>query len=256
MDKQLYSAAVLIGLMIVISLIETVIPGKRDGRLRREHLVPNSFLTLTTISLNIALTTGAVMFALLIDVYSYSLISIEAPFWMVLAASIICLDFFAYAAHRLMHIIPWLWRAHQIHHSELLVDVTTAYRQHPVEAVWRFLFTIIPAWIFGIPAEAIVLYKSVSALFALMEHTNIELWRPLDKTFSTIFVTPNMHKVHHSRTAVETDSNFGNIISVFDRVLGTFTPSKPLGSIDYGLDEMDDPSSRSLPALLRRPFEN
>ena len=94
----------------------------------------------------------------------------------------------------------------------------------------------------------------VSALVGLGEHSNVELWEPLDRALSLLVCTPNMHKLHHSRLAIETDSNYGNISSLFDRVFGTFTPHSPARCIDFGLARCDDAGSQQLGALLRLPF--
>lgn len=255
MEKQLFSAGFLIMLMVMISVLETIIPGKRDNPLRRGHVGVNTVLTVLTLAVGMGLAALSVLFAVAVGVYDFALVNIEGPYWFVLLTSIFILDFFAYLCHRLMHVFPWLWKVHQIHHSELLVDVTTAYRQHPMEGVWRFLFTVLPAWAFGVPAEVIVVYKTISALWALFEHANISLWKPLDKAISIAFVTPALHKVHHSREAVETDSNYGNITTVFDRALRTFTPSKPLSQIHYGLDEFDRPTSENVFGLMSHPFK-
>ena len=111
-----------------------------------------------------------------------------------------------------------------------------------------------PAWTLGIPAQAVALYRGISALVALTEHMNVKLWEPLDRALSWLVVTPNMHKLHHSRLPTETDSNYGNILSGFDRVFGTFTPPSPARAIDYGLAGLDDDGSQRLGALLRLPL--
>jgi sterol desaturase/sphingolipid hydroxylase (fatty acid hydroxylase superfamily) len=134
------------------------------------------------------------------------------------------------------------------------VDVTTTTRQHPIEGLWRFPFIMTPAWALGVPVEAVAIYRGVSALVALTEHMNVKLWEPLDRALSLLVCTPNMHKLHHSRLAIETDSNYGNILSLFDRVFGTFTPPSPARCIEYGLAGYDDAGSQQLGALLRLPF--
>lgn len=254
MPQQLQFISLLIVLVVIASLIETVIPGYTDNRRRRQHAFPNLALMFLTFTMNALLNIGALFFAEYISVNQHALIKLEAPFWLLALASIAILDFFAYAAHRLMHVIPWLWRVHRVHHADLLVDVTTSYRQHPLEGFWRFLFTIIPAWALGVPPEIIALYKLTSAVFAIIEHINVELWAPLDNAISRLFVTPNMHKIHHSSDEPETNSNYGNIISIYDRLLGTFKPQRKLSAIDYGLDGFADPETQRLSGLLSLPF--
>jgi sterol desaturase/sphingolipid hydroxylase (fatty acid hydroxylase superfamily) len=134
------------------------------------------------------------------------------------------------------------------------VDVTTALRFHPLETLWRFIFIVVPAWLLGLPVGAVAIYRVVSVWVALLEHMNVKLWQPLDSALSLVVGTPNMHKVHHSRLAIETNTNYGNIFSLFDRVLGTFTPSSAARFVDYGLTGYDEPSSQQFRALLHLPF--
>ena len=173
-----------------------------------------------------------------------------------LKGGIVLLDFSAgYLAHRALHLFPILWRFHRVHHSDEFVDATTTYRTHPVETVWRFLFVIIPVWTLGIPAQAVVIQRLVSAANGILEHANIRLWAPLDRLASLVWVTPNVHKIHHSRQLAETNSNYGNVLTIYDRMLGTFTPSDRAESVRYGLDEVDPARSASFRGLVSLPFQ-
>ena len=142
-----------------------------------------------------------------------------------------------------------------MHHSDDFVDVTTTYRTHPVETVWRFLFVIVPVWIIGIPAAAVVIQRLVSAANGIFEHGNIRLSTRVDRVLSSIWVTPNIHKIHHSRELSETNSNYANVLTIYDRLLGTFTPSSRAESVVYGLDDVDPARIGSFGALLSLPFE-
>ena len=100
----------------------------------------------------------------------------------------------------------------------------------------------------------VALQRLLTAINGSLEHANIRVWPALDRALSRVWVTPNMHKVHHSRAAAETDSNYGNILSIYDRVLGTFTPTERALSVVYGLDDVDPAQVRSLSQLLALPF--
>jgi sterol desaturase/sphingolipid hydroxylase (fatty acid hydroxylase superfamily) len=164
-------------------------------------------------------------------------------------------DFSAgYLAHRALHLFPILWRFHRVHHSDEFVDATTTYRTHPVETVWRFLFVIVPVWTLGIPAQAVVIQRLVSAANGIVEHANIRLWGRFDRVASLVWVTPNVHTIHHSRQREETNSNYGNVLTIYDRMLGTFTSSDRAVSVVYGLDDADPTRMGSLGALLSMPF--
>ncbi len=154
-----------------------------------------------------------------------------------------------------MHVWPVMWRFHQIHHSDPFVDVTTTYRTHPVETVWRFIFAIVPVWILGLPAQAVVIQRLLQATNGVLEHANVRMWPPLERVLSLIWVTPNVHKIHHSRQVAEANSNYANLLTIYDRVLGTFTPAEPATSVVYGLDNADPRTIGSFPGLLAMAFQ-
>jgi sterol desaturase/sphingolipid hydroxylase (fatty acid hydroxylase superfamily) len=167
---------------------------------------------------------------------------------------VMALDLFTYFAHLLMH-KSWLgWQFHRVHHSDKEVNVTTAFRQHPGETVWRILWQLLAVAMFGLPLSVVLVYLVISILNAQLEHTNIKLFAPLDRVLRLLFVTPNMHKVHHSREQIETDSNYSNIFSIWDRIFGTYTATVDFSRLRYGLDGLDDREKQTLPALLKLPF--
>jgi sterol desaturase/sphingolipid hydroxylase (fatty acid hydroxylase superfamily) len=179
------------------------------------------------------------------------------PVWVQIIAGVVLLDFSAgYVAHRGLHLVPFLWRFHRVHHSDDFVDVTTTYRTHPVETVWRFLFVLVPVRLLGIPVQAVVIQRLVSAANGIFEHGNIRVWGPIDRVLSLLWVTPNVHKIHHSRERSETNSNYGNVLTIYDRLFGTFVPSERAGSVEYGLDEADPARIGSFGGLLTMPFES
>jgi len=178
------------------------------------------------------------------------------PTWIEILMGLLIIDFSAgYLSHRTMHMWPAMWRFHRIHHSDTFVDVTTTFRAHPIESVWRFLFAIVPVWIFGIPAQAVVIQRLLQATNAVIEHANIHLSPSIDRVLSLVWVTPNVHKIHHSRVVAETNSNYANVLTLYDRLLGTYTPAERAASVVYGLDDVDRSAVASFPALLAMPFQ-
>ena len=255
MTKATHTGLVL-AVMAVLALVETIAPFHLDGASRRRHLRANLGLTAAYLLLNFAFGVGAIAVFDALSARGFGLLSgHQPPKVALLAAGVVALDLSTFFAHWLMHRIPALWRVHRVHHSDPFVDVTTAFRQHPLEGLIRFIFTIAPAWALGLPVEAIALYRLVSATNALLEHANLKIWQPLDRALSLAIVTPNMHKVHHSRRQRETDSNYGNILSVFDRVFRTFTPTARAPTIEYGLDGYDTNDLQRVSKLMRLPFD-
>jgi sterol desaturase/sphingolipid hydroxylase (fatty acid hydroxylase superfamily) len=171
-----------------------------------------------------------------------------------LILGIVGLDLFAYFAHVTMHKLGWMWLFHRMHHSDAYVDVTTAFREHPGETLWRVGWHIAGVFVFGTPAWVLVTYLTLSALNAQWEHANIRLPERLDWWLRFLFVTPNMHKMHHSRYQPETDSNYSNLLSIWDRLGGTYNRGPSFAELHYGLDGFDEPEKQSLGGLLKTPF--
>jgi sterol desaturase/sphingolipid hydroxylase (fatty acid hydroxylase superfamily) len=263
--RFLGSAGIVLVLMGIFAVWETFASFHRknaDRDRRRRHLEGNLGLTVVTLVLNFALTSIFVFIAPNTKPSALAAIDIERLFpsspFLVTCVAIVVLDFATYVAHRSMHCIPLMWRAHRVHHLDPLVDVTTTLRQHPLEGMWRFLFIAGPALLLGIPASSLAIYRFISVVVALLEHVNIRMWQPLDTLLSFVFTTPNMHKLHHSKDVRETDSNYGNIFSIFDRLFGTFTPTVRSADLrEYGLNGYDDDgcgTQQRLGSLLRLPF--
>jgi sterol desaturase/sphingolipid hydroxylase (fatty acid hydroxylase superfamily) len=148
-----------------------------------------------------------------------------------------------------------MWRFHLIHHTDVHVDTTTANRHHPGESIFRFVFTSLAVFILGAPIWLIMLYQALSVVLSQFNHANISLPERVDKFLSLALVTPNMHHVHHHYVLPQTDTNYGNIFSVWDRMFGTFSYMKQ-EDIIYGIDTHLDASEHSkISKMLKIPFE-
>jgi sterol desaturase/sphingolipid hydroxylase (fatty acid hydroxylase superfamily) len=253
----LTNVAILSIVMAVAALIEVVVPMFSRRSWTGGRRAANLGLTAVVFLLNWSLSSATAILALAVSLQPPALArGLGWPMPVQIVAGIVILDFSAgYLAHRALHFFPILWRFHRVHHSDEFVDVTTTYRTHPVETVWRFLCVIVPVWVIGIPALAVVIQRLVSATNGILEHGNIRLWGPLDRMLSLVWVTPNVHKIHHSRELSETNSNYGNVLTIYDRILGTFTPSDRAETVVYGLDEVDPAAIGSFGGLLSMPFQ-
>jgi sterol desaturase/sphingolipid hydroxylase (fatty acid hydroxylase superfamily) len=244
----------ILSIMAVGALLEIAVPlfaAKRDGDRRAANLAFTAVSFLT----NWLLSSIAAVLALSLRPAGLMSATAWSP-TIRIVLGVALLDFsVGYLSHRTLHMSSFLWRFHRIHHCDDFVDVTTTYRTHPVETVWRFLFSVIPVWLVGIPAQAVVIQRLLQAGFGVIEHSNIRLPKRIDRLVSLVCVTPNIHKVHHSRLFAETNSNYGNVLTLYDRVLGTYTPSERAYSVAYGLDDADPAQLGSFRALLAMPFE-
>jgi sterol desaturase/sphingolipid hydroxylase (fatty acid hydroxylase superfamily) len=173
--------------------------------------------------------------------------------WSVLIG-VLALDFSSWWVHWVMHRQPLLWRFHLIHHSDSKVDVTTGLRHHPGDSMLRGVFFILFIFISGAPMYAVMIYQTLVVAFTAFTHANISLPVAIDKWLSYLLISPNMHKVHHHRLQPYTDSNYGAIFSIWDRLLGTFS-HLPMQDIRYGIDRYyPAEKDEDLGTLLKKPF--
>jgi sterol desaturase/sphingolipid hydroxylase (fatty acid hydroxylase superfamily) len=243
-----------IGCAVLWSL-ETVIPLYCFADRRLIRALPNIALTLLMLLTNLALSFAVASVAGFVVSQRIGLLFLtRLPVWMNVLIGVAALDFFAYVAHLLLHKTPLAWRFHRVHHSDERVDVTTAFRQHPGESLWRVVWQLPAIVLFGLPLWIVVVYLTVSAANAQLEHANVQLRETLDRLVRLLFVTPNMHKAHHSRRQQETDSNYSNLFSVWDRAFGTYTSRVDFGTLRYGLDDLDPRATQRLRGLLAMPF--
>ena len=252
-----HRAAILAGGIAVFWLWEAVSPLQRFTYRKWSHALVNLFFTATTIVVNFVLAfllLGASQWAVERQVGVLFLVP-SWPTWGQALLGLLLLDLVgAWLAHYVEHKTPPLWRLHLVHHSDQQVDTTTANRHHPGESVVRFVFTLAGVVVTGAPMWLVFLYQSASVVLSQFNHANIALPRWLDRALSWVIVSPDMHKVHHHFVLPWTDSNYGNVFSVWDRLFRTFS-HLPRTQIVYGVDTHMDPREHStIGALLTMPF--
>jgi sterol desaturase/sphingolipid hydroxylase (fatty acid hydroxylase superfamily) len=208
------------------------------------HFWTNAGLAVVLVGINILFTSITIAVSDAVQANDFGFFNqINAGTAVMIAVSIVFLDFWAgYFAHLIFHKNAWLWRLHTIHHSDDHVDVTTAFRQHPIESIIRIMFNLSGMALLGIPSWMLLIYLTLSTIHAQIEHANIRLPASIDRILQLVIVTPNMHKIHHSKFQPETDSNYSNIFSVWDRLFNTYTSRNDYKSIAYGLDFLDGKS--------------
>lgn len=252
-----HRALILAGGIALFWLIESAAPAFRFDYRKWHHAGINIFFTLTTIVVNFFLAFILLMAAEFAMNHHIGILNWlpEMPLWLYAIVGLLLLDLVgAYLPHFVQHKTN-LWKFHLIHHTDTWVDTTSANRHHPGESVIRFVFTAAGALIVGTPMWLVFLYQSLSVVFSQFNHANISLPRKLDAALSWFIVSPDMHKVHHHYRLPYTDSNYGNIFSVWDRLFGTFK-YLPKENIVYGVDtHMDPMEHNNLKNLLRIPFQ-
>lgn len=254
----LHRGIIIVGGLTFFWLLEGALPLINFNYKKWKHAVPNLFFTITTIIVNLPM-------AFLLLTCSDSAIANdfgilnwlpEMSLWIYIVLGIFLMDFFgAYLPHFIEHKVPPLWMVHLVHHSDHKVDATTANRHHPIESLIRYTFTLIGVVIIGAPIGIVMLYQSLSIIATQFSHSNIRLPKKVDHYLSYIIVSPDMHKVHHHYERPYTDSNYGNIFSVWDRLFGTYMKLET-DKIVYGVDVFPDEKENSnIWSLLKQPFQ-
>ena len=168
---------------------------------------------------------GAVGAALYAEGENLGLLRVlDAPLWLRAILGALVLDFAIWAQHIAFHRIPVLWALHKLHHTDVDLDATSAGRFHPLEILLSLGLKAGLAVAFGIPAAAVIVYESLLAVFAVLTHANIGANPVAERRLARVVITPGLHRVHHSIHVDESNSNFGTITSIWDRIFGTLRP--------------------------------
>jgi len=248
---------ILVGGIAFFWLLESAVPLFRMKYRKWKHAGTNIFFTLTTILVNFFLAFILVKTADWAQSSQVGLLNwfqINSTIFYSLVGLLLLDLIGAYLPHLVEHKVKWMWRFHLIHHTDQNVDTTTANRHHPGESVIRFVFTTAAVLIAGAPMWLVMMYQSMSVVLSQFNHANIGLPGRLDKLLSWIIVTPDMHHTHHHYVQPFTDSNYGNIFSVWDHLFRTFSFLER-DRLVYGIDTYPNPSENAeIVPLLKIPF--
>lgn len=254
---SLHRSIILVGGITLFWVLEGILPLFNFTYKKWKHAIPNIFFTLTTVVVNFGLAFLLLKTADWVKINDFGIINWlpEMPLWLYVMLGLMLLDFAgAYLPHYVEHKVKPLWMIHLVHHTDHNVDTTTANRHHPLESIIRFAFTLFGVFIIGTPIALVFLYQSLSLVATQFTHANIRMPKKLDNLMSYFFVSPDMHKVHHHYVLPYTDSNYGNIFSVWDRLFGTFMVLDR-EKIIYGVDTFpDEVANGNIKQLLKQPF--
>lgn len=182
---------------------------------------------------------------------------IAAPDWLVISISLLALDFTRFLQHAILHQVPVLWRFHRSHHTDIAVDFSTLWRFHPFEAVFTTTVIYAAITLFGVPAYVIVINTLITHFTGFFTHSNFAIPERAERLLRLLFITPDVHRVHHSADKQEMSRNFGNLLCLWDQMFGTYVaqPAKGQSGMQLGLSEYQDAKYATLPRILWMPFE-
>ena len=252
-------SGLLIGGLALLLLIESGIPLIKMNYKKLDHAGINIVFTLITIIVNLFGAMGIMAAVSYNEIHEFGLLNIfELPIWLYVIIGLVLLDLIgAWLIHWIQHSVKWMWKFHLIHHTDPYVDATSGLRAHPGENIFRLCFTTLAVFITGASFGLVMMYQTISVFFAHFTHANIKIPDKLDKFLSYIFVTPNFHKIHHHYVQPHTDSNYGNIFSIWDHIFGTVKELDIMNELVYGIDtHMESYEHSSIKNLLMIPFQS
>ena len=257
-QRPLERMAILVGGLLFFWIIEGAVPllPLRYKKNKLQHAGVNFFFTVIHLIIHTLLAILIIKLSDWCASHQFGMV-----YWFnatVLAAVIIgvlALDFSSWLVHWVMHNTALFWRFHIIHHSDTNVDVTTGLRHHPGDSLLRGVFFLLLIFISGAPMYAVMIYQTLVVLATAFTHANINLPKAVDKALSYFLISPNMHKVHHHWKRPYTDSNYGAVFSIWDRLLGTFT-TLDTKDLRYGIDKnFPEEKDENILKLLVKPFQ-
>ena len=245
--------------LVLLAAAERLWPARTDARPARRQVANLALVVIDTALLRLAFPLLAVAFALSVHAREGGLFgALDWPTWLEVLLALLVFDAAIYWQHRALHVIPVLWRLHRVHHSDIAFDVTTGVRFHPLEIALSMMIKLGLVIVLGPHPAAVVLFEVLLSAASLFTHADFAFPARVERVLRAAVVTPSMHRIHHSVRRDETDSNYGFLLSAWDRVFGSYRARsvEPEGSMPIGLPQWRDPSTLSLGALLLQPFRH
>jgi sterol desaturase/sphingolipid hydroxylase (fatty acid hydroxylase superfamily) len=250
--------SVFAGIFTLMALGEALFP-RRIRSLSRWHRWPGNIgiSALNTILTRLVFPATAVAFAAFAATRGWGFLQLMAlPETAKIVMAIIILDLAIYFQHVLFHAAPSLWRLHRMHHADLDFDVTTGSRFHPLEILISMGIKLMVIAALGAPPLAVLIFEVVLNGASMFNHANLKIPQGADRILRRFVVTPDMHRVHHSITPSETNSNFGFNVPWWDHLFGTYDAQPALGheAMTIGIDQFRSPGDQRLDRMLIQPF--
>ena len=259
-NELLIRLAAFAGIFAVMAAWEILAP-RRDQKLgRRTRWSGNiGIVILDAVLVRLVFPITAVGLALVAEARGWGLFYVlDLPTWVSVPLAVMALDLAIYLQHVLFHAIPTLWRLHRMHHADLELDVTTGTRFHPIEIILSMGIKLGAVAAMGVPAVAVLAFEVLLNATSIFNHSNVRIPAWVDRGLRWIVVTPDMHRVHHSILAPETNSNFGFNLPWWDRLFGTYRDQPAAGHLGMtiGIEQFREPAEQRLGCMLTQPFRD
>lgn len=247
---------VIIALLSLFFALEGVFPHMKNRKRRIAHGLPHVLTAVLNGALARFMLAGITLRTISwASAHSLGLMRlIDLPIVPRAVVAFILFDIWMYYWHMANHRVPFFWRFHRAHHSDIEMDTTTALRFHPGELILSSFIRLPIIVLIGMNFSELVLFEAMLNSSTLFHHSNVALPEKWDRLLRVLFVTPNMHRVHHSVERGETNSNFTSLLSLWDRLGRTFSMREDTRTITFGLPSFREEQYQRLGGFLLTPF--
>jgi sterol desaturase/sphingolipid hydroxylase (fatty acid hydroxylase superfamily) len=254
-DASLIRGSLFWGGLLFFLLLELLAPYRQSSVSKAKRWINNLTLTLfNSLVLYLVFAGAVVTAAMYVTTHQLGVLNrVELPAWFKLLATIAFMDLMLYIWHLLNHEVPFLWRFHRVHHSDLNMDVSTATRFHIGELFISAIIKVSLVFFLGASIAGVVIFESALVLCAQFHHSSVKVPGWFEKLFWVLFVPPSMHRIHHSVVIKERNTNYGTILSTWDRWLGTLLTNVDQDQIRIGIGAYQKPDKLNFQHLLAMP---
>ncbi len=251
-----YGTPILISVFIILFILETKFQLRKRVQKRWKRIVINFIVSIPAfVLLRFLFIPAMVWLALKNQSWQIGinyLFGTHAVIKFIIA--FLLLDYSNYIWHILLHKLPILWRFHLVHHTDLDLDITTAFRFHFGEMIGSVFFRGASILLIGASPLMVLIYEIAFEAATQFHHSNTKLPFRFEKFLNYLIVTPRMHGIHHSMIKNETDSNYSIIFSFWDRIHETVRLNVPQNQIVTGVPAYDEEKELTIGKLLKLPF--
>lgn len=253
---DLYGSPILIGLFIIFYILETKFQLRKRVQGKWKRIVINFIVSIPAfVLLRLLFIPAIIWLATKNEQWQFGLNYLfDVPQWVHFIVSFVLLDYSNYIWHILLHKLPFMWRFHLVHHSDLDLDITTAFRFHFGEMIGSIFFRGAAVVLIGASPLLILIYEIVFEAATQFHHSNTKLPFRFEKILNYVVVTPRMHGIHHSMIKKEADSNYSVIFSFWDRLHKTVRLNIKQNEIVTGVPHYADEKELTIGNLLKMPF--
>ena len=251
-----YAAAFFTAVFLILLLVQWRFPLRRQHFSKVRRLLRNGLFSCPGFLLaRISLIPFPLITALWAEQHHVGLFRLlPLPHWIAIVAGVLVMDYAYYWWHVGLHLVPFMWRFHNVHHSDLDMDVSTAVRFHLGEVILSVPFRVAVVAALGIDFWALIIFEVIFETVTCFEHSNWRLPIALERFLNHVLVTPRMHGIHHSIVQRETNSNWGTIFCWWDKLHHTLRRDIPQDAITIGVAAYRDEEELTVGKLFVLPF--